>query len=88
MNGEHHWAKEYGVAYARNREFFHDLVKIEHPADCHGDLGSATGPVLTGLAAEALFRQNGPATHLVYSSSDGATRAAVRVEKLPQTANR
>lgn len=87
MNGEHHWAKEYGVAFTRNQASFHDSVKIEHPADCYGDLGAATGPVLIGLAADDLLRKPGLATHLVYSSSDGALRAAVRVEKLPLTAN-
>ena len=81
MNGEHHWAKEYGVAYIRNKDSFHESVNIEHPADCYGDLGSATGAVLMGLAADDLFNQPGLATHLVYSSSDGATRAAVRLEK-------
>ena len=87
MNGEHHWAKEYGVAYIRNQASFHDPAKVEHPADCYGDLGSATGPVLIGLAAVDLLKKPGLATHLVYSSSDGALRAAVRVEKLPRTAN-
>jgi len=84
MNGEQQWAKEYGVAYLRNKEKFHDPVKIEHPADCYGDLGSATAPVLMGLAAESLLKQPGLGTHLVYSSSDGAARAAVRMEKLPR----
>ena len=87
MNGESHWAKEYGVAFIRNHAHFHDPVKIEHPADCYGDLGSATAPVLIALAADDLLKQPGPATHLVYSSSDGAARAAVRLEKLPRTAN-
>lgn len=82
MNGESHWAKEYGVAYLRSKDSFHDPAKIEHPADCYGDLGAATGPVLIGLAAANLLKQPGPATHLVYSSSDGAPRAAVRVEKV------
>ena len=87
MNGENHWAKEYGVAYTRNQASFHDPAKVEHPADCYGDLGAATGPVLMGLAADNLFKQPGLATHLVYSSSDGAPRAAVRVEKLPRPLN-
>lgn len=87
MNGEQHWAKEYGVAYIRNKGKFHDAVKIEHPADCYGDLGSATAPVLMGLAAESLLKQPGLSTHLVYSSSDGAARAAVRMVKLPRPAS-
>ena len=27
MNGENHWAKEYGVAYLRNKEKFAELKK-------------------------------------------------------------
>lgn len=88
MNGESYWAKEYGVAAMRNGALLQDAVKTEHPADCYGDLGVATGPVLLGLAAENLWKQPGLATHLVYSSSDGPWRAAVRVEKLPRTASR
>ena len=86
MNGENFWAKEYGVATLRNNSFLKDTVKIEHPADCYGDLGAATGPVLMGLAAYNLLKQSGAASHLVYSSSDGAARAAVRIEKLPRNA--
>ncbi len=82
MNGEHHWAKEYGVAYIRNKEAFADPVKIEHPADCYGDLGSATATALIALAAENLFRQSKAKAHLVYSSSDAAMRGAVVIEKI------
>ena len=87
MNGESYWAKEYGVAFIRNKKAFQDKVKIEHPADCYGDLGAATAAALIALAAESLFKQKGPATHLVYSSSDSAWRSAVRVEKIEKTAS-
>ncbi len=87
MNGEHYWAKEYGVAVIRNQPCFREKFKIEHPADCFGDLGAATGAVLLGLAAENLFKQKGPGAHLVYSSSDSAWRAAARLEKLPAIHN-
>ena len=82
MNGEHYWTKEYGVAYVRNQERFRDLIKVEHPADCFGDLGAATAPTLIGLAAERLLKRPDVASHLVYSSADGAMRAAVRLDKL------
>ncbi len=83
LNGEHYWAKECGVALLRNRAHFLEPISIEHPADCYGDLDTATGPILIGLAAQHLLaKQQGPATHLVYSSSDGPTRAAVRLEKI------
>ncbi len=82
MNGEHYWAKECGVALLRSQAHFQEPISIAHPADCYGDLGSATGPALIGLAAQHLLKQPGLATHMVYSSSDGPLRAAVRVEKI------
>lgn len=82
MNGENHWAKEYGVAYLRNCTAFQEQVKIEHPADSYGDLGAATSPVLIALAAEHLLSSNKAQTHLVYSSSDHAKRGAIVVEKI------
>ena len=88
MNGERYWGKEYGVAFLRNSMHFHDPVDVEHPAEGFGDLGAATAPVLIALAAEDLWKRPGPATHLVYSSSDGPMRAAVRVEKIPTSAIR
>ena len=82
MNGENHWAKEYGVAYIRNKTAFQDQVKIEHPADTYGDLGAATSTVLIALAAQHLFNNKNAHTHLVYSSSDYAKRGAIVVEKI------
>jgi 3-oxoacyl-[acyl-carrier-protein] synthase-1 len=86
MNGENHWAKEYGVAFIRNRKVFKDPVRTEHPADCYGDLGSATATTLIALAAEHLFKSTKAQAHLVYSSSDTAKRGAIVVEKLNATA--
>ncbi len=82
MNGEHHWAKEYGVAFLRNRKMFQDPVRFEHPADCYGDLGSATATTLIALAAEHLFKSTKAQAHLVYSSSDTAKRGAIVIEKM------
>jgi len=83
MNGENHWAKEYGVAYMRNKAIFAESLKAEHPADCYGDLGSATSPALIALAAEQLLRETNATMHLVYGSSDTAKRGAVVIEKIP-----
>jgi len=82
MNGENHWAKEYGVAFIRNKAYFQSAVGIEHPADCYGDLGAATSPVLIALAAEHLFKHSTAKAHLVYSSSDHSKRGAIVVEKV------
>lgn len=85
MNGEHYWAKEFGVALLRNQSHFKDPTIMLHPADCYGDLGAAAGPALVGLAATHLLKQPGIGSHLVYSASDGPFRAAVRVEKITTT---
>jgi len=84
MNGEHYWAKECAVAMLRNESHLQERISIAHPADCYGDLGAATGSVLLGLAAHHLLNHPDANNHLVYGSADGAMRAAVRVEKIPQ----
>ncbi len=86
MNGENHWAKEYGVAFLRNRKAFKDPVCIEHPADCFGDIGSATATSLIALAAENLYKNNQAQAHLVYSSSDTAKRGAIVLKKIASAA--
>lgn len=82
MNGENHWAKEYGVAYTRSKKYFRDAIAIEHPADSLGDIGAATAPVLIALAAENLWNNRTATSYLIYSSSDSAKRGAVVVEKI------
>lgn len=82
MNGEHYWAKEYGVAYMRNRHHFSESVDIKHPADSYGDIGSATAPVLIALAAQQLLAAAKDHAYLVYSSSDGPKRGAIILEKI------
>jgi len=86
MNGENHWAKEYGVAFMRNKTAFSETVETKHPADVLGDVGSATGSMLIALAAEDLYKQTNATTCLVYSSSDTAKRGAIVLEKLAATA--
>lgn len=82
MNGERYWAKEYGVAVTRNGAHLSDEVRIVHPAEYYGDLGSATAPALIALAAYDLLHFTPQAsTHLVYSSSDTGLRGALLVEK-------
>ena len=83
MNGERYWSKEYGVAMIRNKQYFHDDVVINHPADCYGDLGAATAPVLVGLAAMDMLRSTGPASSMIYCSSDNAARSALCLQKIP-----
>ena len=77
MNGESHWAKEWGVAFLRSRSAFASDFAMHHPADCFGDLGAAAGPVLLGLAALGIHDRYREAPCLVYASSDRESRAAI-----------
>jgi len=83
MNGEHFWAKEYGVAMVRNADAFESETAIHHSADCHGDLGAATGGVLINHVTQALLAGHSTAPSLIYCSSDHQYRAAVCFEPLP-----
>jgi 3-oxoacyl-[acyl-carrier-protein] synthase-1 len=75
FNGESFDAKAWGVARLRHADFFASPMTLEHPADCFGDAGAATGAILLGLAAKALAagHRRGPA--LVWAASDGESRA-------------
>lgn len=75
-NGESYWAKELGVAVTRSSHRFNDM-KHQHPADCFGDLGAATGGALIALAAYSNFTKTSPSHTLICTSSDSAYRAAV-----------
>ena len=79
MNGESHWAKEWGVSYTRNCAAFHANHRMHHPADCFGDTGAACGPMMTGLAALGIHGRYLRAPALVYASSDRGERAALIV---------
>lgn len=78
MNGEHFWAKELGVGLTRSAKYLGEQSpEIEHPADCWGDLGAASGAVIAALAAHRLLKQSAEGAHLLNSSSDQAPRSAM-----------
>jgi 3-oxoacyl-[acyl-carrier-protein] synthase I len=79
MNGESHWAKEWGVARIRNNGTFSAEHGMHHPADCYGDTGAACGPLMAGLAALGIKQGYRGAPALVYGSSDRGQRAALAV---------
>jgi 3-oxoacyl-[acyl-carrier-protein] synthase-1 len=81
MNGESHWAKEWGVAYIRNRPAFQDSYRMHHPADSCGDTGAAAGPLMAGIAALGVAGQYRNSPALVYGSSDRGARAAIVVSR-------
>jgi 3-oxoacyl-[acyl-carrier-protein] synthase-1 len=82
MNGERFFTKEYGVACLRQQQFIAEDSTHIHPADCYGDMGSATGAVLLFLASERLKKQNCGGPSLVYCSSDLAPRAALCLSRV------
>lgn len=79
MTGESHWAKEWGVAFLRSRAAFHEDHGMHHPADCFGETGAASGPLLVGLAALGIKGRYRRSPALAYGSSDRGARAAVVV---------
>lgn len=79
MNGENHWAKEWGVAYVRNSSAFLADHEMHHPADCYGDTGAACGVLMVGLAALGIKQGYRRSPALVYGSSDRGQRAALVV---------
>lgn len=78
FNGEGFWAKEWGVARLRHADLFDPSADIQHPADCYGDLGAATGAMLMVLAERAMSMSGAsPSPALVFASSDRETRGCV-----------
>jgi 3-oxoacyl-[acyl-carrier-protein] synthase-1 len=77
MNGESHWAKEWGVTGIRNKAVLQQGYRMHHPADCYGDVGAASGPVMIGLAALGISGGYRRSPCLIYGSSDRGLRAAL-----------
>lgn len=82
FNGEHFSAKEWGVAQIRHSDQMARPVRMSHPADCYGDLGAATGPMLLALACATLSRGLAPGPALVFASSDREDRACALLDLL------
>ena len=77
MNGESYRSMEWSYAWLRTGKHFRDPVELWHPADCYGDVGSASGALLLAITAEALDKGYGRGqTALVFTSSDGPLRSA------------
>lgn len=77
FNGEHFWAKEWGVAYLRHSQHFEEFLRVDHPVEFVGDSGAALGTMMSGLAALGLSKGYRQGPILVWSSSDREARAAV-----------
>jgi 3-oxoacyl-[acyl-carrier-protein] synthase-1 len=87
MNGEPYRADEYGFAVVRTSERFAAAGDFLAPADCWGDVGAATGPLLAGLAIAAARKGYAKGPHaLLWASSEGGERSAsiVKIEPVPR----
>ena len=77
LNGQPYRSEEFGYSVTRVTRQFEDVTDFTAPADCIGDIGGATGPVLLMLALMA--GRKGYATgsrQLLWTSSDSGERTA------------
>jgi 3-oxoacyl-[acyl-carrier-protein] synthase-1 len=81
LNGESYRAVEWGLVLVRLGEDLAGIAKLCHPANCHGDIGAATGGALMAIATAAFRRGYAPSEEaILFCGSDGALRAAARIK--------
>jgi 3-oxoacyl-[acyl-carrier-protein] synthase-1 len=79
FTGESMHAKEWGVAYMRNRKRFADPLRIEHSAEYAGDAGAGLAPMMLGAAVLGMRDGEAEGPALVWASSEQAQRGALVV---------
>lgn len=79
QNGEVYRADEFGFMICRLSEHLEDVSRFNAPADCWGEVGAATGPLLLNLAIAAAERgySHGLYTRVSASSEAGGRAAAL-----------
>lgn len=78
LNGESYRAFEWGTSLVRLHQKLGAVETLHHPAECVGEVGAATGALLTAHAAFALGRPNPPSNEaLLLTSADDGARAAL-----------
>lgn len=77
LNGERYRSEEFTFTVLRAQSAFVNMVDNVTPADCWGDLGAASGPLLASLAIAAAARgyARGPRS-MLWTSSEGGYRSA------------
>lgn len=80
INGEQFWQKELGVAMSRNSAAMSAGTRIEHPADCIGDLGAACAFAMLGLLHQGSRLKSARKSALICCSSDLEPRAAIAAD--------
>ncbi len=89
QNGETWRTEEWSTAYLRTGASHGHPLDLRHPADCWGDVGAASGPLLAAMAWSDLndAPAEGPHSALVYCASDtNPFRSAVLLAKHGPTA--
>jgi 3-oxoacyl-[acyl-carrier-protein] synthase-1 len=81
FNGENFEAKLWGVARLRHTDFFSPSMVLQHPADCIGDTGAATGAILMALASFALAEGQRDGPSLIWAASDHELRGCSLLSK-------
>ena len=78
LSGEPYFFKEAALAALRTMRVLKREFDIWHPADCIGDVGAATVPILLGVALTAMRKGYAPgAGVLCHLSNDDSQRAAL-----------
>ena len=82
LNGERYRTEEWGFALLRTQEAFRDVSATRTAVSEWGDVGAASGALLSILALRAWARgySRGP-TALVWASSEGGLRGAVLLRR-------
>lgn len=82
LNGEPSRMKEWGYTCSRLGERLGAPVALEHPVDCLGDLGAASGALLTGLAIHFLQKKYlQHASALIWTASDSGERSSMLIKR-------
>lgn len=76
LNGESYGFQEWALAMLRT--IGSSDIPVEHPADCLGDLGAASGGFQLALAQRQLAERGGAC--LIWSAGDGPERVALTAE--------
>lgn len=86
MNGEPYRSDEFGFACLRTKEAFESASDFVAPADCWGDVSSASGPLFLMLASIAGVKGYANGGHaFIWTSSEGGERAAALAQIRQQT---
>jgi 3-oxoacyl-[acyl-carrier-protein] synthase-1 len=82
LNGQVERSREWGMLQVRLGAQAQGLRTLWHPADCWGDVGAASGALLTTVACRAFARGYAPAGHChIWTASESGRRAAIVLER-------